>query len=219
MSRLIVALALFISASVLADTVYVIDTLTVRLRSGPGTNFEVAHPGVNTGQALTLTGEARNGWSQVRIGNTNGWILDSYIQDEPVFRDRFAQLESQYTQLRAEHDDMLALGPLDMDSISGLRRDLEMAKTERDDARFELDRVMAVSSNVVDLDSRNQQLIEQNRNLQNQLQQIQAENTVLRESHLTRQWLIGGLLVMMGALLTALLRLLRPRGRSHDTWV
>ncbi len=222
--RLLPLLAILCGLSTLsvtmAETVYVVDRISaVRLRAGPGTNFDVAHPGVGTGETLTLTGEQRNGWSQVRFGNTTGWIMDIYIQEKPIYQVRYQELSQQYQLVTSELEALQALGPIDTDTLVNLQEALDAANLELQSTEQELERVLSLSSNAIDLDNRNQQLIQTNRNLENRLQQIEAENLVLRENQMTRQWLIGGLLVVIGAILSGLLRFLRPRNRSHDTWV
>lgn len=203
-----------------AETVYVVDKISaVRLRTGPGTNFDVAHPGVGTGEVLSLTGQQRNGWSQVRFGTTTGWIMDIYIQEEPIYQMRYDALVTAHEQAMTELSQLQALGPIDSDTLVRLQEELQQQLHARETSEMELERVLSLSSNAVDLDNRNQQLIQSNRNLENRLQQIEAENLVLRENQMTRQWLIGGLLVAIGAILSGLLRFLRPRNRSHDTWV
>lgn len=61
---------------------YTADCVSVNIRSGPSTDYEVLET-VGSGVRLWAVSFAANGWAQIKIGGTYGYISDKFIKRYP----------------------------------------------------------------------------------------------------------------------------------------
>ena len=76
---------MIVSATALAETVYVRDTLYVPLRGGATAEHRILHKGIRSGTAMELLeADPESGYSRVRMGDgLEGWIQSQYLVDFP----------------------------------------------------------------------------------------------------------------------------------------
>ncbi len=96
-------------APVWAETMYVIDILTITLRTGPGTGHKITKM-LESGQIVDVIEESEE-WAKVILPNqTEGWVLKRYITPEKTSRlvleklgKKHEQLLSQFASLQKEN--------------------------------------------------------------------------------------------------------------------
>lgn len=208
-----------VAGSALADTFYIKDELTLRLREGPGTSFGIAHNGVTSGTALEATGNIEAGWREVIYDGTVAWVNDFYLQQEPIAADRLAALELAYQDLQTQLEQALAEGPLTAEQVAQIRQDIANANAERDAALARVEEVERLAENSINLDERNNDLNMRNRELEQKLQQLEAENQLLRDEDATQRWLVIGIGVIVALCIAVFVVSVRPKNKRHDTWV
>lgn len=207
------------ASSALAETYYIKDELTLRLREGPGTSFGVAHNGVVSGTALEATGNTENGWREVNYQGKTAWVNDFYLQQEPIAAVRLQALEEEFQTLQDQLEQALAEGPLTAEQVAQLRSDIALANEERDAALSRVDEVERLAENALGLDERNNELSQRNRELEQKLQQLEAENQLLRDEDATQRWLVIGFGVVIALCIGLFIASMRPKNKRHDTWV
>ncbi|WP_119394188.1 TIGR04211 family SH3 domain-containing protein [Salinibius halmophilus] len=210
---------LVVASSALAQTFYIKDELTLRLREGPGTSYGVAHNGVVSGTALEATGNTDSGWREVIFEGKTAWVNDFYLQEEPIAAVRLEALQAEYEALQAQLEQALADGPLTAEQVAQLRADIENAYSERDAALARVEEVERLSENAISLNERNNDLNMRNRELEQKLQQLEAENQLLRDEDATQRWLIIGVAVVLALCVALFVVSVRPKSKRHDTWV
>jgi SH3 domain protein len=89
------------SAAVRADTAYIVDSIKVALRAGPG-NDQKSVGTVESGATVEVLNPGEE-WSLVRLGNgTEGYLLTRYLTTVPPSRFRLDQLQEKNKALSAQ---------------------------------------------------------------------------------------------------------------------
>ncbi len=121
-----------------ADTAYVVDSIKVALRAGPG-NDQKSIGTTESGQPVEII-KAGEEWSLVRLGNgSEGYLLNRYLTTVPPARFRFDQLQEktkaltaqaaglleENTRLRAENDRLSTALAAEEKEIAALKGDFD----------------------------------------------------------------------------------------------
>ncbi|KZZ09838.1 hypothetical protein A3750_21320, partial [Oleiphilus sp. HI0079] len=145
---------MLLASSVLAETMYVDDTLLVPLRSGEGTGFRIVHKGLPSGTALEIIEKnTESGYSFVKTASgIEGYLPTRYLSQEPIARDKLARAEKTLATLRAQNKEL-------SDKLSTLQSNYEELEGQHSKASKslsantdELARVKAVSADALNLD-------------------------------------------------------------------
>ena len=200
------------------ETGWVNDVLFVPLRAGPERGRQILHRGLRSGTPVEiLDAESEDGWVQVRVNDTEGWMESQYLSREPIAAQRLAQL-------REEHETLSA-------TLSETREELTSVQRERDELReqvseletglsekaSEMEQLREVAADPAALDERNRKLNEQLSLLRTERDELQAENELLRNDRTVRGWLLGLATVLGGMILGWYFK---SRGdRSRSSWV
>jgi SH3 domain protein len=209
-------LALLLSVSASAATLYISDQLTVPLRRGPSNSHKIIHAGLPAGMALeVLSEDSAAGFTQVRTPNgTEGWVPTQYLVNQPAAKDRLAAankrveaLEAQLKTLRDTYQEVRG----ERSEVEGRASDLTK-QTEK--LQMELAEIRRVSATSIANYEENKQLKTENQSLSTQVTQL-TERVRQLDRNVTLKWfLAGGGLVLIGLLLGAWIKS-RPK---RSTW-
>jgi SH3 domain protein len=129
-----------------AESVYVVDTIKVAVRSGPGNDFKSIGL-VESGNQLEVV-QAEDEWSVIRLANgTEGYILSRYLTPTPPAKFRLDQtleknkslaakateLMEENQRLKVENDRLAAAAADGQNKISALRNEFEAFRQEASD--------------------------------------------------------------------------------------
>jgi len=109
---------MIVSATALAETVYVRDTLYVPLRGGATAEHRILHKGIRSGTAMELLeADPESGYSRVRLPDgLEGWIQSQYLMDSPIaavlLDETTARLQKMEAEYNANVDQLTALQQL-----------------------------------------------------------------------------------------------------------
>jgi len=107
---IIVGIYLFLSAAVWAETKhYINDSMTITMRTGPGTDRKIIAL-LGVGQEVEIL-QTENEWTLVRLPNgKEGWVISRFITDQTpnsiqlsVLRNRFNELQTKSASLIEEN--------------------------------------------------------------------------------------------------------------------
>lgn len=210
---------ILLASTVVAETMYIDDTLLVPLRSGEGTGFRIVHKGLPSGTALEIIERsAESGYSFVRTpAGIEGYLPTRYLSQEPIARDKLARAEKNLTTLRTQNkelSDKLNTLQGNYEALEGQHSDASKSLTANTD---ELARIKAISADALNLDRSNRELRNSNEALRNQLELLEVENSRLKDKSESSMMLIGGALVLLGVILALIIPLLKP-GKKNDSW-
>ncbi len=212
-------ITILLASTVLAETMYIDDTLLVPLRSGEGTGFRIVHKGLPSGTALEIIERnVESGYSFVKTpAGIEGYLPTRYLSQEPIARDKLTRAEKTLTTLRTQNkelSDKLSALQGNYQALEGQHSEASQSLTANTD---ELARIKAISADALNLDRSNRELRNSNEELRNQLELLEVENSRLKDKSESNMMLIGGALVLLGVILALIIPLLKP-GKKSDSW-
>jgi SH3 domain protein len=216
MRLLLVSIAIAMSMSVQAATLYISDELTVPLRRGPSNGHRIINAALPSGMPLEVLGEDQAaGFTNVRTPNgTEGWVPTQYLTSEPIARDRLAAanrrvqtLEAELKTLRGNYQEVRGA----QTQSQGRTAELEKANQK---LQTELNEIRRVSASSIANHQENQQLKTDNTALQAQVTQLTERVRQLERNVMLRWLLAGGGLVLLGLIIGAWIKS-RPK---RSTW-
>lgn len=214
---LLLLLCLGCTLPAIAETRYVSDQLRLPMRKGGGTSFKITQM-LPSGTVLeVLNSNAKTGWAQIKTEKgTTGYVLERYLQDEPVARERIVELEARLAELQQGPDQLATkLGQLQQEHEK-LRQQHERVTLESERLMQELAAIRHASANVVRITEERDQLRTENRDLMRQVADLRQQNMDLGSQSDQRWFLIGGGVLGGGIGLGLLLPYLRLRRRTSS---
>jgi SH3 domain protein len=201
----------------MAETRYVSDVLQIQLRSGPGTQYRIIKS-LQTGSALQLTDSAsENGYVQVSIDGTTGWVASQYLMREPSARQQLSKLQRELEMLKANASPTQArLMELEQENQQ-LKNQLSETEAQLANTSSELDRITELSGKAVELDQSNSRLRLENSNLINEMDILRIENTRLKEQDSRDFMLYGAFAVLLGVIIALIVPHLTAK-KKHSEW-
>ena len=211
--------ALFLSSSVLAETVYVTDSFRAPIRSGKTNGYRVIAE-LKSGISVTLIEHDKaSGYSKIKTrSGIEGWILTRYLLNEPISRHKLIALQKSLKTWQKDKN-TLKLHNKDLQkSSTSLQADNQTLTNLNNKLKEELGYVKKISGNAININQRNQQLTEENQQLQNQTDLLSSENTRLKENSKHDFFLLGAGTVILGLFLGLIIPSFRPK-RKDTGWV
>lgn len=204
-----------LSVPATAATAWVDDEIYVPVRSGAGSGYRIVHRGLKSGTQVELLGEEGD-WAHIRYGDVDGYIGKQYISRSPVaairLRDATQKAEKLEQQVAALQE-QLTQAQSERDRLSGENQELQGSLTSRGQ---ELDKLRDVAADPLRLDQANRRLNEELSMLRSDLDQLKAENTMLRNDNTSRKWITGVGILILGAVAGLLLK--SKSGRRRGGW-
>ncbi len=211
---------LLIATAGFAETRYISDVLVVTVRSNKGNNYQTVD-NLKTATPVEVLGEDQT-YVKVRTPEGKvGYILRQYVTKElpkAVQIDRLeketAALKEQLQQQQQSSADKLANADANLAKIAELQKQLQAANDDLDKVKNEYDSLLQNSQNVVSLSTENEDLIEQNKQLNNELVVLREENRNFHRSNMI-QWFLAGGGVFFGGWIIGKISRKKQRGFSR----
>ena len=195
---------------------FITDEFYVPLRSSPCSTCKIVHKGLKTGTKLYVY-ENKDDWSLVSTeSGYRGWIRRQHITTNKIARAILAENSNEIERLYSENRRL----ELDMQNsfelVESLRAKIAMAEGDRKKLSKELTDIKLVSSKEIALNEQNQLLVKHNHMLQEERDVLRANVDDLQNNTKNQSFLYGGLLVFLGAILTAIIPRIRGRKRLSE---
>ncbi|MCH7741104.1 MAG: TIGR04211 family SH3 domain-containing protein [Proteobacteria bacterium] len=206
--------------SVLADTVYVRDTIYVPLRGGQSTEYRILHRGVRSGTVLDrLETNEDSGYSLVRMENgLQGWIQSQYLVQEPIAKDLLQQAVERLYDLETDHQKTL----LRFQEIKSNQIELVASNDDlhdRNDALVtELNDLTQLAVSVISIDDENKELRDEHDSLLHQIDALSVANQELQDASDQQWFLTGAGTLLFGMLLGFWISRRIVHNRSSSGW-
>ena len=216
----LLAMTLLASAPLygIAETLWLSDVLWVNVRTGPGADYRSLKTITSGTRMDVLEEQADSDFIRVRTENgLEGWIPRRYTFDEPTGRIQAEIVTAEKLQLQQQFDALDKKYKALLTDKGDVNGELESLRTNNETLSTELNRIKAVSENAINLDSQFQDLAEENARVKNEMDVLKAENTSLKEYNDTQMLYVGGILIIIGIMLGAVLPRLTGRKRK-DGW-
>ncbi len=203
MTRLVTLVLLALSChAVLAETVYIRDTLYVPLRGGQSIEHRILHRGLKSGTQLErLETNDETGFSRVRTADgLEGWLQTQYLVDEPIASTQLEDMQQQLESLEAEHQQTLLRLREAMEQNEALTSAEQTATEQNADLTEELARINELAANVIEIDETNKQLTEEQDSLMTEIDALVIRNDELSTDSTQRWFLTGAGTILIGLL-------------------
>lgn len=187
------------SASVYAEDVrYVTDELEITMHRKMSLNSEIVAQLKSGTPVRVLKTNRDEGYVMVATKDEKiGWMLESFLINEPAGRQQYESLKIEYDKLKAEFD------------LQVKERTSKLSK--------ELTQVKNAAKRPLELQQENQKLkntLEQERA---QVEEIKKENQRFKSIHKDRQWFAVGAITAIGSLVLGLI-ITRVPWRRRKSW-
>jgi len=199
---------------------YISDSQYVPLRSGAGSKFRIVHRGLPSGTKLTLLEEdTEAGYARVTTpGGTEGWIRIQYLLNNPIARDRLAAAQAAQQTLQKQVNNLKRELQASQGKLKETRGQLASNEKKLSNTGSELTEIKRISSNALNLDRSNRQLVEEAEVLKSRIEVLEADNQRLLDSESNEAFLNGALAVALGVLITLIVPRIWPKRRPSSSW-
>ena len=214
---ILVSLSLILVGNVVAETLYVSDTLEITMRSGKGTNFGIIRM-LRSGTSVTvLEVDKKTGYSQVRTKSGKvGWVLSRFLMKGQAARDRLAAAEKELAELELESSKMETTKATLTKEKAVLQTQLSKLDGESRNVSQELTEIKRTASSALAIDSENKDLKSRMVSLERQLQTVQQENEGLKDRTARDWFMVGAAVVLLGIIVGLIIP--RIRFRKKSSW-
>ena len=207
-------LGLAFAGSLSAETVrYVSDKLEVPLRAGKSLQHEILRM-MPVGTKVVVLATENDGYSKVRINNSEGWVLSRYLMNKPSAKTRLAALEQQLAQLEIERTRLTE--KFNSVSESQKVREKQFSDMQKENLKLQQENahIRQMASHTIDIDNENQKLKAEILKMQRELETGRQEVSRLKDSA-SKDWFIyGAVVAVISMLLGVFLPGMRPKPSS-----
>jgi SH3 domain protein len=200
--RNVAALIIMLAASSLSissdDIRYVTDELEITLHREMSLNSEIIAQ-LKSGTPVRILKTNRDeGYVMVATNDEKvGWMLESFLINEPAGRQKYQSLKIEYDKLKADFDAQVQQRTASLSA--------------------ELAQVKKTAKRPLELQQENQQLKKTLEEERAQVEEIKKENREFKSIHKDRQWYITGALTAIGSLALGLI-ITRIPWRRRKSW-
>ncbi len=200
-----------------AETRYVTDVFKITMRSGESTSHKILRM-LDSGMAVeVLSTNPDSGYSKVRAGGGEGYVLTRQLMREPSARDQLANMQREIEALKAAPGELrsnLANLQKEHRELSQTYKELETVKNKQEQ---ELQSIQRTASNAIRISNERNELRKQVADLTREVEDLKQENRDL-SNEATRDWfLIGAGVIIAGILIGLILPHLRFQ-RRRSSW-
>jgi SH3 domain protein len=174
---------------------------------------------LRTGTKVEVISQNREtGYSKIRFNNgKEGFVLTRQLLDEPIARDRLADLEKEMALLKGEPDELKSKLADATQKATQFEKSYKAAEARARSAEQELAAFKRISSDAVSVAEERNSLREQVAELNRDLAEAKQETLELENNDTQHWFLIGASVLLGGIILGLILPNLRSR-RPKQSW-
>ncbi|MBT3010412.1 MAG: TIGR04211 family SH3 domain-containing protein [Candidatus Thiodiazotropha sp. (ex Lucina pensylvanica)] len=207
---------LLLPAVVQAKTYYVTDDFKIAMRTGESIKHRITRY-INTGTAVeVISTNKETGYSKVRMGTKEGFVLTRQLLSEPVARSQLETMRKEIDALKAAPGELRSnLADLQKNhrELLASHKKLQQIKDKQEQ---ELQSIQRTASNAIRISNERNELRKQVADLTREAEELKQENRDL-SNEATRDWfLIGAGVIIAGILIGLILPHLRFQRRSSS---
>ena len=210
-------LTLLVLYPAVAEKRYISDELWINLRSGPGNEYKILKI-LKSGTHLQFIeeNEELKFTKVITDKGLEGWVPTRFIQDEPIAFEKLILTQRELDKTKTDYSELQSKYNETKKALAETKRTAGDLSEDKSEQAKELEYIKKVSANAINLDKKNQELLEQGEQLKITVDTLRAENERLQASKDLNYILVGGGLILLGLFLGWLLPKLS--GRRGDTW-
>ncbi|MEJ2405774.1 MAG: TIGR04211 family SH3 domain-containing protein [Candidatus Thiodiazotropha sp.] len=208
---------LLLPALATAETRYVTDSFQITMRSGESTTHRITRM-LNSGSAVNvLSTNPDSGYSKIRVGGTEGYVLTRQLMNEPSARAQLTTMRNEIKALKAAPGELRS-NLMDVqkkyNELLQAHKELQAIKEKQE---AELQSIQRTASNAIRISNERNELRKQVASLTREVEDLKQDNRDL-SNEATRDWfLIGAGVIIAGILIGLILPHLRFQ-RRRNSW-
>lgn len=200
-----------------AETRYIVDVLSVQLRTGPSFNHRILKALTSGAKLTLLESNDEENWARVKTSDEmEGWIPKQYLTTEPAARDILINVKRQLDNYKQENSALKQQLSEVQNSAQETGSELSASNQEKESLSKELAHIKEVSANAIQLDRDNKKLLLENQTLKNEVDVLSTENQRLNDAKDSNEFMNGAYAVLIGVFITLLVPRMWPKKR--DEW-
>jgi SH3 domain protein len=175
--------------------VYITDQMELPFRSEKSFDNENIIRFLSSGTEASILQSTEDGWAQIQVDDTIGWISSRYISSEPSAREKLKKLT------RTFNENKLLISKLSTEK-EALENELITIKKDNTDlaiqsskSKAEKAHIEQVYQDALKLEHENEKLIQESLQLKAELQ-LAENNTQIQKDTSSRNWFIVGAIVL-----------------------
>ncbi|MDH5324011.1 MAG: TIGR04211 family SH3 domain-containing protein [Gammaproteobacteria bacterium] len=189
---------------------YVSDEIIILLRAGPSNKHKILK-NLKSGDKVEATGVEEGEYSQIRVGDQEGWALSRHLSAKPAAKFLLDRNQKKLESLEEKYSDLQQqLKDLETENQT-LKETLASTTDEKTKMVEELSHLRDVAAKPLELSNVNKDLTMQAVSLENQVEMMKQEIQVLRNDS-DKQWFLTGAGVILLGLLVGMVI---PKFRRH----
>ena len=216
MYKAFIAIGIFLIANIAqAETIrYVSDVLEIPMRAGKTTQYRIVRM-LKSGTKLSVLEEDISGYSRVKAGGAEGWVLTRFLMEQASARSRVDVAEKKAIELEIQNN--------------GLREEVTKLNARLKDSQQDVQRLTADNNRLNDTLTQlqiatadEQRILEESMSLKEELRTntqqlgaVQTENERLRDRKYQQFFLYGAGVLFLGLIAGLLMPHIKPKKRSN----
>lgn len=173
--------------------VYITDQIDIPIRSDKTLKDNIINF-LSSGTQLSIL-SSEDGWSQVNLGETVGWILTRYISNDPPAREQLKELTRTYNANKLLISKISNEKKVLESEISALKQENTDLIIQNSKSQAEKKHVEEIYQDALKLEHENEKLIQDKLQLKAELQ-LAENNTQVQKDTSSRNWFIVGAIVL-----------------------
>ena len=198
----------FTSQSMASDRLYVSDTFTITLRTGPSTDNKIIRM-LSSGQALEIL-EEQEKWDHVKVIMNNGeelegWVLNQYLMERVPYETQAKTLSDENQKLKE------SLSRLNKDQVStekdkkDITAQYNQTNSELTSLKKEYESLKSASSEYLTLKAEYDENLIKLKATEEELNEVQEENESIKKSQGYLWFGTGAVVLLFGLIIGSIL--------------
>ena len=195
---------------------YVDDTLTITVRTGKGSEYQILRT-ISSGTAVEVLQTDADGYKLIRLKDgVEGWVRSQYLVDNPIARDRLAEVETRLEQLKEENARLRGANSATQQQKDGVDEELTLLTQKYQELNSKYAELRALAAEPEAIKAKNKALSEEIETLERSTLELREQNNLLTNRS-EQNWFLAGAGVLLGGMLIGLV-LPRVRWRRKSSW-
>ena len=200
----------------IAETKYVSDTLEITMRTGPSTGYKINRMLKSGTQLSVLETDREAGYTKVRAGSHEGWVLTRYLMNEPAAKQQLAKALETIQVLKSSSStaqtDLISL----REAHQKLEREAKRLSIDNQALSKELASIKKTAANALNLDSENRKITKEFLSLERNHQLLEQQTEALKDRR-EKDWFIAGAGVLIVGMILGFI-IPKLRFRKKNSW-
>lgn len=213
---IVFSLAILLTGTALAETLYVSDRLEVTMRKGKSTGHNIVRM-LRSGTPVEVLGkDKKSGYTHVRTqSGKEGWVLSRFLMQGRAARAQLSTAEKKLAGLELENRKLVTTMQVLEAEKSRLAKERRSLDGEHRKVSQELSEIKRTASSALTIDSENKTLKSQLVSLERELQTTKQENESLKDRTARDWFMVGGGVVLLGVIIGLIIPRMRWRKKSN----